>query len=44
MGDEDVDAVTVLVVVVLVALLAVATGGRSRGCATLKGATGTGTV
>lgn len=42
MGDEDVDAV--LVVIVLVALLAVATGGRSRGCATLKRATGTGTV
>lgn len=41
MGDEDVVAV---VVVVLVALLAVATGGRSCGCATLKRATGTGTV
>lgn len=39
MGDEDVVAV-----VVLVALFAVATGGRSRGCATLKTATGTGTV
>lgn len=39
MGDEDVVAV-----VVVVALLAVATGGRSRGCAILKRATGTGTV